>query len=322
MQSAPFPFVVGCTRSGTTLVRSILDTHPDVAFAPEAPAFAAWFADRRGRYETGGGFDADRFRADVVARPFFDRWELSTDELDAALASADPTDVAAALRAVYALHAARRGKSRYGDKTPRNVHSIDGIARLLPETVFVHVVRDGRDVTRSLMAVDWGSSTPGEAMLHWRVAIEAGRAAGGRVGPGRYREVRYEALVAEPEPVVRELCRFVGLDYDPAMLRYYERSDLPGREAKDHHRLGEPPRKAPTDWRTHMSARQVEVLEAIAGPTLAECGYPLANPRPSTSARLRAALALAGAKTRRVGRRGRVKAALSWRRVARRSHPR
>jgi hypothetical protein len=273
-ERAPFPFFVGCGRSGTTLVRAIFDAHPQLA-VPDESYFPLTFLSQHRRYELAGAFDTDRFLADLSADGSFANWHLDLDAVAAALRATPPANVPDAVRVVFATYAAAQHKLRYADKTPVFVRSMPRLAAAFPEARFVHIVRDGRNVALSRVAAAWSTERVDNEALIWRGVIAKGRHDGRRLGSERYREVRYEDLLGEPERVVRSLCSFLALDFDPAMLRYYERSaqlvaDLPRPE--EHGNLLAPP-KTTRDWHDEMAPDDLAVFEAIAGRTLVQCGY-------------------------------------------------
>ena len=266
----PFAFIVGRGRSGTTLVRAQLDSHPDVAVVQEAH-FLAGLARRRRRFETPEGFALDRFLSALTEHRSFFRLDLSAEDVAGILSDPAPASVADAIRRIYAAYAARRGKSRYGDKTPSLVVHLPMFATMFPEARFLHVIRDGRDSTLSYLDASFGPTTVAEAAIYWRRFVDAGRRAGRALGTKRYREVRYEQLVADPERELQGICRFFDLRYDDAMLRYPERAgELVG---KVHHNLAKPPTKGFRDWRREMSREDLTLFEALAGSLLDELGY-------------------------------------------------
>lgn len=288
--SGPFPFIVGCGRSGTTLVRAMVNAHPRMA-VPGESYFVVWLGRERRRYEAGAGFDQAAFLADLLSQAWFRRWGLSGDVVAEALAAATPADFPDAVRAVYGAYAARQGKPRYGDKTPIYVLHLDYIASLLPEAVFVHVIRDGRDVARSLLDAGWGPQSWERAALHWRSQVKRGRAAGRSLGAGRYRELRYEDLLEDPEGEVRALCPFLALDFDESMLRYFEgAASLLSAEPHphEHENLRLPPTKGLRDWRGSVPAAELAQFEALAGDLLTDLGYGRAAGEVPLPARARA----------------------------------
>ena len=279
----PAPFVVGVGRSGTTLLRLMLDAHPELAIGPETQ-FVPELIDLA-REGASANELVDAMRA---ARTWAD-FDLNADTLRE---RAEGGDLAAVLRAFYGLYAETRGKPRWGEKTPGYVRRMQPIGELLSEARFVHLIRDGRDVALSRRARGMGASKPmADTARLWRKRIEAAREAANRLR-GRYVELRYEDLVADPEPGLRRVCELIELGYDPAMLAYHEGAgerlaelgDLArvdarrGREGAEriaaHSLATQPPTGARTGaWRAEMSAADRQAFEAVAGDLLRELGY-------------------------------------------------
>ena len=279
----PFPFFVGRGRSGTTLLRAIFDSHPEVA-VPDETHFIVGLSRRRRRYERRDGFDIERFVADLAARRGFRQMGLAAPELGSDLQADPPPDFSEAIRRVYRHYAGTRGKTRYADKTPVQVLSLRRLGRLFPEARFVHIIRDGREVALSYLDAAWGPDSAEEAALLWKRAVTAGRRAGRALGPGRYLEVRYEELVDQPEATVRAICSFLDLGYDPVMLRYHERAhEIAGTMGMPEARqsLYLPPTRGIRDWRD-MAPGDLARFEALAGDLLTDLGYPSGTP-PSRS---------------------------------------
>jgi hypothetical protein len=281
--SGPFPFIIGVGRSGTTLLRAILDTHPDMAIPGESHFIPVMVKDRR-QYESLRGFRTDRFLEDLGRYHWFRRWELPMERVTASLQLEPPMTLAAAIRRLYQLYAQKQGKARYGDKTPAYVHHMPTLAVLFPEARFVHLVRDGRDVALSTLDHPTMSKTPPELAIFWRRGVEKGRRAGGRLGSERYCEVLYENLVTDPEAVARSVCDFLELRFDPLMLRYHERASEIVRSTphpRSHSRVHLPPTKGLRDWRSQMSRKDVALFDVLAGELLQDLGYERARDRHS-----------------------------------------
>src|SRR5689334_4978208 len=137
------PFIVGLSRSGTTLLRLMLDAHPELAIPPETHFIPE---GAKACQEPG----APR-AASLKGFPSTSTWSdfhLAADMLEARIASIEPFDLSDALRAFYGLYAERFGKRRWGDKT-NHLWNLKLIQSLLPEARFIHIVRDGRDVALS-----------------------------------------------------------------------------------------------------------------------------------------------------------------------------
>ncbi len=272
----PFPFIVGSGRSGTTLVRAMLDSHPEVAVPPET-YFVTELLPRRQTYEAPEGFAKGAFLDDLLPNQWFRRWEVPAGRVEAAIEEAEITGYADAIRTVYSVFATTRGKPRYADKTPVHIHRLAELADLFPEGRFVHVIRDGRDVAASFL--DQGDMRPNgvaEAALLWRERVSTGRAAGAELGHERYLELSYEDLVRDPEPVLERLCSTIGLRYDASMLSYPQRaSEVVARDGgpERHRGVFLPPTVGLRHWREELSAEDVETFELVAGDLLSALGY-------------------------------------------------
>ncbi len=298
----PAPFIVGVGRSGTTLLRLMLDAHPEMAIPPEThflpPMIASFGAVR---------VTPERVLEAIKEAPQSGWIESGVDEeaFLAELRALRPLNAPDALRVFFRLYAERHGKVRFGEKTPRYVESIDVIAGALPEARFIHMIRDGRDVALStnkrLVELRGTTPVPIEKMAkRWRGRILGARRA---ATEGRYLEVRYEDLVLDTEPVLRKVAGFVELDWDPAMLSYHEgaserlqemnrdheragrkRGVLTGEERMKAHALTSAPPQADRTavWKADMDPGEIATFESMAGDLLAELGYETgASPAPS-----------------------------------------
>ncbi|HEX5649880.1 MAG TPA: sulfotransferase [Steroidobacteraceae bacterium] len=260
-------FVVGMNGSGTTMLLDCLGRHPALYAFPKETRLIPYLMARQSAY--GDLRVDDNFRAlweDVrnlaVFRevnghesvPLPDDWREQ------------PRSLAAILDRVFSHFATGRGKRRWAEKTPQHVQHLLSLGDLFPAARFVHVIRDGRDCAVSFHR-RWRRQ-PELTVFRWKKVVTMGRRQGQRLGPARYLEVRYEDLTAEPERSLRRICRFLGLEFHPAVLR----SAQPYLKSGDGARPGRLQRNS-GKWRTYFPARTVEGLERIAGATLASCGY-------------------------------------------------
>ncbi len=262
-----FPFIVCSPRSGSTLLRAMLDNHSDLAIPPESHFIAPFLHQARSE------FSLEALTRVVTAHPRFAMWGLSCEEIWDL--EAPPVDARAAFRAMYQTYARHQGKSRFGDKTPGYALDLPGLAELFPEAVFVHLVRDGRDVALSLVQADFGPTTLTEAAAFWVSRAQKARADGRLLGSERYLELRYEDLVVNPEREIRRICGFIRLPFEESMLdhrRNAERIISSTSVPSSHRNLLRPLRKL-RDWRTQMTEDQRAAVESVAGIALAEFGY-------------------------------------------------
>jgi len=269
--TGPPVIVLGVRRSGTTLLRVMLDRNPELA-VPDESYFVPQLA-RRHRTPV----DPAAFVDDLRRLPTLVEWNLSPASVQARLGPGMTTGEAIA--AVFAAYAAARDKARWGDKTPLYMQHLGVLERLFPDARYVHLIRDGRDAALSFLSVPAGLMTEGWGhpqdaagfASQWATEVAAARALGACVGQARYHELRYEALVADPEGELRAVCAFAELEFDPAMLDYVGRTDS-ARKAHQQ-RLNEPPRTGVRDWRTEMRETERHAFEEVAGALLAELGY-------------------------------------------------
>ena len=262
-------------------------SHPDLAVAHES-RFITSTLSAAGRYGAAPAFDVEAFCRDVLEGPkTFSRvssWPVDARSLHAAVVAAQPTDVPGAVRALYRAYAAAYGKPRYGDKTPRYVNDVSRIGATFPEARFVHIVRDGRDVALAWRDVPFGARGTMEAARLWRLKVRRARRDGVSLGPERYLEVRYEDLVADPEPVVRRICEFLELRFEPVLLDYEARLEdaFDELDEQDHHAsLRMPITTGLREWRRQMKPTEIRRFEAVAGDELRDLGYELLGAGPA-----------------------------------------
>lgn len=285
--SAPPVFIVGCDRSGTTLLRLMLMQSPELHI-PQESGFLGRLRKRQAVY--------DNF-AEAYQRWFFLRdlqmneatsktrtfpvFDLTVHEAETALAGAAPTDFAGASAALFEASAQKQGKPRWGDKTPRYVLHLGWLAKAFPQAQFVHLIRDGRAVAGSIRRAHWKPNTRAGAAF-WKERVAAGREAGARLSPVRYREIRYEALVTHPTATLQEICEWLALSYTPAMLAFHKegKSHVPDEHATLFDLVEQPvdPSRAYA-WRDELSEREIADAEDVAGDLLADLGYELTGAR-------------------------------------------
>lgn len=299
--SGPPVFIVGCPRSGTTLLRLMLDCHPDLAIPPESHFIPLLWSVRR-RYRSDGRFDAERLARDIMATPRFREWMLPEPAVWRRVRALRRPGFAEVVEAVFLAYADHHGKRRWGDKTPGYSLEMALLGRLFGAARFLHVIRDGRDVALSFLE-SIGPKTLTEAAAAWAHRVRRGREDGRALGPGRYLEVRYEDLVEDAGAVLRTVCDFIELDFRPDMLRYHERGlrAVPVREHRVHRNLARPPTKGLRDWRRDMSPGDVALIEAVAGRELSAFGYERRYERLPGPARLRGRVGLAATTVSRIG---------------------
>jgi hypothetical protein len=285
MIHSPAPFIIGVGRSGTTLLRMMLDAHPDLAIPGETHFLTNFLSQ-----------DADDITLDQFVRVLTEAltWPnlaIAEPALRNALGKIEPFSVADAVRTFYRLYANLFGKSRWGDKTPPYRGCMVGIERLLPEAHFIHIIRDGRDTALSYRGLWFGPGDDVEAQARfWVDEVTAARRQAAALQ--HYFEIRYEDLIDAPETNLGRICDYLKLSFHPRMLDYHKFA--PARLA-EHKRSFGPSGKTPDNldrfmtiyertkmpldrarigrWRTEMPDTQQRQYEAIAGGLLRDLGY-------------------------------------------------
>ncbi|MFW5740785.1 MAG: sulfotransferase, partial [Myxococcota bacterium] len=214
-------FIVGAARSGTTLVRLLLTTHPRIAIPPEGD-FLVELADRLAGHPLT---DADR--ADFIGG-FFEldkcrEWGVERATLQTRIEAAAPSDYASLAAIPYQLYGERNfgGKDRWGDKHPHYAFHLPLLLRLYPRARVLEVVRDAKDVAASVIPLPFGPRTAAGAAIARARALRAVDATRKRK-PDRVLRVCYEELVIAPGSVTRQICDFIGEPHTPDMLLFHE----------------------------------------------------------------------------------------------------
>jgi hypothetical protein len=257
------PIVIGgVARSGTTLLRVMLDSHRNICCGPES-----WlFTERRiERDKLAYRFDIPEARLE----DFYGRARSRAEFIDL----------------FFAEYCRKMGKPRWAEKTPQNITRLDTIFRAFPRARFIHLIRDGRDVACSLRAfprheVVNGQLVPlntwkpiGPCVERWVAEIEMARPY--RADP-RYLEVRYEDLVRQPRSTLETVIAFGGEPWDENMLRHHE-IDTPSRDVSKFPQNPEATEAVNTEalgrWKTDLSDEDKAIVKQIAGGLLRELGY-------------------------------------------------
>jgi len=285
-------FVVGCPRSGTTVLYHMLLS---------AGGFAVYRSESNVFNLLAPRFGGMRLRRD--REELMDTWLRSilfrVSGLDAAhIRSRVMEDCRGGgdfLRILMGEIAQKQGVDRWADCTPEHLLSMHEIKRQIPDALFIHIIRDGRDVALSYLKQGWSHPLPWDQQkelevtgLYWNWIVGQGREAGKALGAD-YQEVRFEDLTARPQETLVRLGEFIDhdLDYETIRKAGIGSVSAPNSSFDDEdgefHPVGR--------WKTKMWQEQLRDFEALAGDRLVELGYPLASGKRASSlrsARLRA----------------------------------
>jgi hypothetical protein len=277
------PIVVGgSVRSGTTLLRMMLHSHPDVAIPREIHLTLETFRHRR-RF---GDLRKEKNRAAlsdwlIGSGNGFERLLLDEGHARAALMAAPPT-IGSLVGTLLRLYADRHEAPRFGDKRPLNVLAFPALISMFPDLQFVDMVRDPRAVMASVRKLGWleewhGGSLP-RALDAWVRAVHAGIRIEARYRADQYLRIRYEDLLANPEANLVGLCRFAGLNDEGVerMLRFHETDhEIPPEMRQRYHPLIDRPLSEASRerWRSELHEEEIAFIESVAGAEMERFGY-------------------------------------------------
>lgn len=267
-------FIVGCPRSGTTLLQQMLDAHPDVAIAPETH-FMRLFWGSRDRYgNLAEAKNYQRLIEDIVSLPEFSEMELDAQDFTTSAWNTDRS-YAATFQLLLEKFAQKRQVAIVGEKTPNHVLYMPEIQAMFPKACFIHIVRDPRSVVNSWRSVPWSTgSIVGDAEM-WRYYVSAIQRKPPR-GDNKVFTLSYEQLVVEPEKSLQSLCDFMHLDFQPVMLDYhYANSKLVNvtREPWKENSVKPVNQRSLTKWQTDLAAQEVVEIEGVTWFEMQRFGY-------------------------------------------------
>lgn len=274
--SSPF-LIIGAQRSGTSLLSRMLNRHQSIGVPGESFFFNTFGPLRRFYGDLSVAANRDRLIEDALSTSKIREWPSPPSPEAVRAKLVEPT-FGGIFRAILDAWSDAQGKRRWGEKTPQHVLHWDHVRAALPNVPLLHIVRDGRDVALSLVAAQFGPKTIYSAACRWRRYMHAIADIKAAAAPGEFYEVRYEALLTQPEEVLAGVCDFLGEPYSPQMLDFHKDPTSYGSYAAEHRNLHNPlmPRNV-ARWRRKMSSEEVRIFESIAGRELTEYGYGLAT---------------------------------------------
>jgi len=277
--TVPF-FIVGSQRSGTTLLRLILNAHGDIAIPEEGTFWMPLIRANHGRFDKAISAKLLRKYIEYIrVNDQFRTWNMDAEAIFDGILGNGRTTLKELMESLYEGYASRQNKRIWGDKTPSFFRKIGELSYIFPEARFIHVIRDGRDVYLSMRKMESGRDNVAVAALEWRYKIEKTRQLLRQLPPDRYFELQYEQLIKTPERQLSELCAFLSIDYDEQMLNFWRTSEqFVGRH---HSELIFQPIIASSaeKWKKTLTLRENMVFELIALDILKQLGYNIMNGR-------------------------------------------
>jgi hypothetical protein len=278
-------FLLGSQRSGTTMLRLMMNNHPNLAIPHESAFITIYYRKLEDYGDLGNKGNARRLLSDVSQHPLVRRGQLIGNP--EAILSRPIASYRDFIDAIFQTYADSLGKARWGDKTPFYTPDIDLLHRIFPSAKFLHLVRDGRAVVLSQKSIEWMSGNLPKLILDWRWKTTIAHKVGSVLGDN-FLEIRYEDLVLQSEKMLRRICEFIDESYDEAMLSYSEKAGevVPTDSLKWHRNSIKPPDPSQLDrWKTDMTRAERIIFEQLAGDTLDLFGYEREHLAPTMASR-------------------------------------
>jgi hypothetical protein len=246
-------FLVGVMRSGTNWLQRMLTARPGIFGLPTETLLLEWVHEFQAR------FQHDNLGSLTVGRPYVDRRDFRYRMrvfCDGVLRAYAPAEL----------------PPRVMERSPAHVKRLDVISEIYPDAYVVHIIRDGRDVARSLLNMDFGPNTLEAAATEWKTSVEDARRRG--AGMQHYLEVRYEDLLARPEVEMPRLFDGLGMAATAAQM------DQVLAEGRLRYNVDPLSRTIASDkWKESFSQDDAAQFDEIAGDTLANLGYSASTER-------------------------------------------
>ncbi len=272
----PF-FIIGSGRSGNTLLRSILSGNSDISIPPES--YRLPFAIKR--FHIFSNKDWKEVVSEVLSEfencKEFYTWDIELPKVHKRLENIDESKrtLSNIFDELFCTYSGKHSPDSriWGDKTPMNTMYLDWIGSVFPESKFIHIIRDGRDVASSYLKME-RYETILEAANRWTNSIDLAQAFGSKIKEN-YMEIRYEDMVTNTEESIKKVCDFIGINYNSDMLDHTSQVEKLGDTDKAHHSNLSKPISSDSigKWKHNLSESDQESITKLLHKPLLRLGY-------------------------------------------------
>jgi len=250
--------------SGTTMLADSLGNHPELYIFPRETRILPYFINKLPSFGDLSELTARRKLANALGKSFPFWIENNKKPVILDNNELNKSSFSGIADSMFKYFATQYGKMRWGEKSPMYLMHIGLLGDYFPESQFIHIYRDGRDVAQSFQR-RW-KKNPRWTIYRWKKIIKTGNSQGVRLGKSRYMTIKYEELTSDPERHLRQICEFLKLRYHPSLLKTSMRQMDPMIKTES---------IVPNSqkWRNYFSEKEIFELEKIAGQFLSELGY-------------------------------------------------
>lgn len=288
----PPVFIIGNPRSGTTLLRLMLNNHKNIVVPPEC-GFAVWWYDNYKNWNqhlSQNKQHVESFIHDLSTSRKVETWNLDYATLGDFIQAKKPANYTELVSSVYIYFGIsnQRTFQRWGDKNNFHIQYIDVLDNIFPNSLFIHIVRDGRDVACSYRKLKqkkfrskYAPNLPfdiAEIASEWTENIQMAVSQFQTIGCHRVCQVRYEDLVTASQVELTKLCEFLEEPYDEQMLNYYVYNRQEEQEPAEFLQWKSKTLESPTTseigkFQVKLTSEEIGLFESIAKPILVQYGY-------------------------------------------------
>lgn len=280
-------FIIGNPRSGTTLLRLLLNAHSHIVAPPES-GFLQWWHTKYSQWQQSDSQCEDKrasFIRDLLKSKKIEDWNLDARRLDQLIQTRQPENYGALTSLVYETYAMQEAKKPelVLDKNNYYIHYMKELREIWPQASFLFIIRDGRDVACSYLEIkNLKTDSPYKPDLPENIKDIASEWHNNNKQilqimeelPNQSLLIRYEDLVQKPQENLSKILTFFGLQFQPAMLEFYKHNDEPA-STLDWKKSTQTPidTNSVGKFKHLLTKAQIEAFETIGGDMLRYGNY-------------------------------------------------
>jgi len=216
-------FIVGCPRSGTTILAAILNAHPEIATATETHFFNYISQEKKYDWKNFTEKHFELFLDESRIVDFFTLSKISKEDLRLKfralkLSSKPEHNKKEVFNILINALVQKKEKQLFCEKTPQHLQNVDEIMKLYPQAKIIHLIRDGRDTVNSLMKMPWRPDGLLNNSRFWQTYIKLGQRLENKLDKENFLTVKYEDLLRQPQDIIKSICGFISVEFTDSMI--------------------------------------------------------------------------------------------------------